>query len=117
MDALEFLRERKRMCDSYRSCMGCPFGVDECVVKAMIFEDNCERIVDAVAQWSKEHPRKTIQSVFLKQYPQAKIDVNGVVALCPMSISADHRDSEGECNYPEKMCKDCRREFWMKEVE
>ena len=26
MDALEFLMERRRMCDSYRHCEGCPFG-------------------------------------------------------------------------------------------
>ena len=24
MDALEFLRERKRMCNSYKNCEGCP---------------------------------------------------------------------------------------------
>lgn len=26
MDALEFLRERKRMCNSYKDCGGCPFA-------------------------------------------------------------------------------------------
>ena len=117
MDALEFLMERRRMCDSYRGCVGCPFGAAECVVRDMTSEDNCKRIVSAVEQWSKEHPRKTRQSVFLRQYPEAEIDAHGLVRLCPMSISAAHRDSDGECNYPEKMCRDCRREFWMQEVE
>ena len=27
------------------------------------------------------------------------------------------RDSNGECKTPEIMCMDCRREFWMQEVE
>ena len=117
MDALEFLMERKRLCGSYRGCVGCPFGAAECVVRDMTSEDNCKRIVAAVEQWSKEHPRKTMQSVFLKQYPEAEIDMDGVVGLCPMFISAAHRDSDGECNCPEKMCRDCRREFWMQEVE
>lgn len=117
MDALEFLRERKRLCGSYRGCVGCPFGAAECVVRDMTSEDNCERIVTAVEQWSKEHPRKTRQSVFLKQYPEAEIGVDGVVGLCPMSISAAHRDSDGSCKDPEKWCRDCRREFWMQEVE
>ena len=117
MDALEFLMERRRMCDSYGDCEGCPLKGAECVIRDMTSEDDCERIVTAVEQWSKEHPRKTRQSVFLEQYPEAEIDANGVVGLCPMSISAAYRDSNGECNYPEKLCRDCRREFWMQEVE
>ena len=117
MDALEFLKERKRLCDSYRGCAYCPFGADECVFRDMTSEDTYERIVTAVEQWSKDHPRKTRQSVFLEQYPEAEIDAHGLVRLCPMSISAAHRDSDGECNCPEKLCRDCRREFWMQEVE
>ena len=117
MDALEFLMERNRLCGSYRGCVGCPFGAAECVVRDMTSEYTCKRIVAIVEQWSKEHPRKTRQSVFLKQYPEAKIDANGVVQICPMSISAAHRDSDGECNCPEKLCRDCCREFWMQEVK
>ena len=117
MDALEFLMERNRLCGSYRGCVGCPFGAAECVVRDMTSENTCKRIVAAVEQWSKEHPRKTRQSVFLEQYPEAEIDANGVVRLCPMSISAAHRDSDGECNCPEILCRDCRREFWMQEVK
>ena len=117
MDALEFLVERRRMCNSYIDCEGCPLCATGCVVRDMTSEDTCKRIVTAVEQWSKEHPRKTRQSVFLEQYPEAEIDANGVVGLCPMYISAAHRDSDGDCNCPEKMCRDCRREFWMQEVE
>ena len=29
MDALEFLKERKRLCSSYKGCVGCPFGAAE----------------------------------------------------------------------------------------
>lgn len=117
MDAVEFLMERKRLCSSYKGCMGCPFGAAECVVRDMTSEYTCKRIVAIVEQWSKEHPRKTRQSVFLEQYPEARIDVNGVVGLCPTYISAAHRDSDRNCNHPERLCKDCRREFWMQEVE
>ena len=117
MDALEFLKERNRLCGSYRGCVGCPFGAAECVVRDMTSEHTCKRIVAIVEQWSKEHPRKTRQSVFLEQFPEAKIDVNGVVGLCPTYISAAHRDSDRGCNHPERLCKDCRREFWMQEVE
>lgn len=117
MDALEFLRDRRRMCDSHRHCEGCPLEEGKCVVSSVAPDEDYKRIITAVEQWSKEHPRKTRQSVFLEQYPEAEIDANGVVGLCPMSISAAHRDSDGECNCPEKLCRDCRREFWMQEVE
>ena len=117
MDALEFLMERRRMCDSYRHCEGCPLEGGKCVVSSVPPDEDYKRIIAAVDQWSKEHQRKTRQSVFLEQYPEAEIDANGVVGLCPISISAAYRDSNGECNNPEQMCRDCRREFWMKEVE
>ena len=117
MDALEFLKERKRLCGSYKSCDSCPLAEGSCVIDHVTSDKDCERIIAAVERWSKEHPRKTRQSVFLEQYPEAEIDANGVVGLCPMSISAAYRDSDGGCNCPEILCRDCRREFWMQEVE
>lgn len=117
MDALEFLRERRRMCNSYRGCVGCPLEEERCVVSDVAPDEDYKRIITAVERWSKEHPRKTRQSVFLEQYPEAEIDANGVVGLCPMSISAAYRDSDGGCDCPEILCRDCRREFWMQEVE
>ena len=120
MDALEFLKEHKRMCNeysrSYNGCCDCPL-VSHCSISSTASDDDNKKTVDVVEQWSKEHPRKTMQSVFLERYPEAEIDAHGLVRICPMSISAAHRDSNGECNNPEKMCRDCRREFWMQEVE
>ena len=117
MDALEFLVERKRLCSSYKGCVGCPFGAAECVVRDMTSEHTCKRIVAAVEQWSKEHPRKTRQSVFLKQWPEAAIDSYGVLDLCPTPISKSHRNIYGSCPHVGVNCYDCRREFWMQEVE
>ena len=39
MDALEFLMERRRMCDSYGDCEGCPLEGAECVIKDMMSEE------------------------------------------------------------------------------
>ena len=117
MDALEFLRERRRMCNSYKSRDGCPLEEGKCVVNSVAPDEDLKKMIATVEQWSKEHPRKTMQSVFLAQYPEAEIDANGVVGLCPTYISAAHGDSHRNCNHPERLCKDCRREFWMQEVE
>ena len=116
MDALEFLVERNRLCGSYRGCVGCPFGAAECVVRDMTSEHTCKRIVAAVEKWSKEHPRKTRQSVFLEQYPGAKVCTEGVLNICPALISPAHRGYDGRCSEISKGCAACCREFWMQEV-
>lgn len=122
MDAVKFIKERNRMCKSFcDGCKGCP-------ASNVCEDDLCcavgqESTLDATAQiaiveeWSAAHPRKTRQSVFLEQYPETIIDAFGALQICPMVISAAHRDSDGECKDPAKMCIDCRREFWMQEVE
>ena len=118
MDAVKFIKERDRMCHFYHhagDCYQCPAKDCECsALEGMVDDDN---IVTIVEEWSAAHPRKTRQSVFLEQYPDTSLDKFGVIQLCPMSISATHRDSNGECTTPEIMCIDCRRGFWMQEVE
>ena len=117
MDALEFLKERKRMCDSYKDCKGCPFDDSKCVIDSTLSDDDCERFAATVEQWSKAHLRKTRQSVFLAQYPEARIRDDGVLQILPCSISASHRNARGNCVNMRRECPDCRREFWTQEVE
>lgn len=119
MDALKFIEERNRMCDYYTKndgiggCANCPEFDSACNVVRYVTP---EYIAD-VEKWSREHPRKTRQSVFMEQYPETVLDEHGVLSVCPLCISAAHRDSNGSCKEPEKLCTDCRREFWMQEVE
>lgn len=118
MDAVKFLQERARMCNSFSlDCEGC--RVDE--EKPMMSEcylwmfENPERTVKIVEEWSAAHPRKTRQSVFLAQYPEWEIDSSGCLILCPKRISADCRNRYGNCT--KRLCSDCRKEFWGQEVE
>ena len=115
MDALEFLKERKRMCNSYKGCGGCPLAGTHCVLSYATDDEDYERIIATVEQWSKEHLRKTRQSVFLEQWPETEIDKYGCLRLCPELVSADYRNRHRDC--PNRLCIDCRREFWMQEVE
>lgn len=101
MDAVKFIEERNRMCGT----MSEVWGVD------------AAQIVKNTEEWSAAHPRKTRQSVFLEQYPETVLDSFGVIAFCPKDISAAYRDSSEICKNPEKMCRDCRKEYWMQEVE
>lgn len=113
MDVLNFFSEFRRMCRSSSDCAKCEYHGDKC--------DNAIELlgktVAMVEQWSREHPRKTRQSVLLEQWPEAAIDACGVLNLCPTPISKSHRNIYGACAHADVKCADCRREFWMQEVE
>ena len=118
MDAAKFIKERDRMCRFYHhagDCYQCPAKDCECsALEGMVDDDN---IVTIVEEWSAAHPRKTRQSVFLEQYPQAKLDGGGCLDVCPYVISDTYRNELGYCARNGVSCYVCRREFWMQEVE
>lgn len=123
MDTVRFIEERNRMCKSFdNGCTGCPAfntcndGLRCCAVSQESTLDAMTQIA-IVEKWSVAHPRKTRQSVFLEQYPETIVDERGVIYVCPMYISADHRDKNGECGDPDQMCIDCRIKFWAQEVK
>ena len=115
MDALKFIEERNRMCDSYTGdnalsgCAECPAFQMMCLSTRSVTAE----YIAAVEQWSKEHPRKTRQDVFLEQWPNCMMDDDGIVGMCPRNV-----DKMCVCNLSQSCrCADCRREFWMQEVE
>ena len=113
MDAIEFIRERNRMCKSFGVCCNnCPANKDSRCVDINLDEE----IVPIVEKWSKENPRKTRQSIFLEQHPETKLNVNGVLDLCP-AISAAYEYGSRHCKNPDRSCGFCRREFWLEKVE
>lgn len=116
MEALEFLKEERRMCASFDAmCVKCPLGNTGCCVIVGDTDRELENEVAAVEQWSKANPRKTRQSVFLEQWPEAEIDTYGYLMVCPKRISADCRIRYGNCS--DRVCSDCHREFWDQEIE
>lgn len=113
MDALEFLRERRRMCKSYKNCDGCPFVKRLCAIRDITSNEERKSVIAIVEQWSKEHPCKTRQSIFLEQWPNCMMGDDDVVGMCPRNV-----DKNYFCDVNRSAgCPDCRREFWMQEVE
>lgn len=121
MDAIKFINEKVRMCNSRmksHTCTGCPLAAfDGCDFDDLVDQYRVEEAVEFVEKWLRENPRKTRQSEFLKQYPDTLLDSYGVIEFCPMSISASHRTNHGDCNNAQRSCRDCRKDFWLKEVE
>ncbi len=114
MDALEFLKERNRMCKSFNRCSdGCPAWSGSCKLEiGTVLECEADKQVEIVNKWAAAHQRKTRQSVFLEQWPDAQLDCCGIVEICPSEI-----DTTIHQNCSADKCGGCRREFWMQEVE
>lgn len=101
MDAVKFIEERNRMCGTISEV----WGVD------------AAQIVKNTEEWAAAHPRKTRQSVFLEQYPEALVFDGETLSMCPVVFSSEYRNAYGGCASPYGSCAECRREFWMQEVE
>ena len=114
MDAVEYVKQRERMCDYYSDC-------DKCPAKEVIGCANITKIsqmVPIVEQWAKEHSVKTRQSEFLKMWPDAEIGDDGLPSIAPCQLYKDieEKDENGVC-CKNCGCDKCRRDFWLKEIE
>ena len=109
MDAVEFLRDFRRMCLSYDHCTGCELRSASCIP----MEEDCdhEKVIRVVEKWAKEHPAKTRLSEFKKLFPNAPKPEDGCPDLCVKFFDSTVRckDSEG--------CLDCKKKFWFTPID
>ena len=117
MDAVEFLKARSRMCND-NVCEGdCPLFY--CCNDRI--DDNMVELVSIVEQWAKEHPVKTRQSEFLKMFPNARIESDGMPSICPIVVDKRYHNKDDDALFcivrDEEKCRKCRRDFWLKEIE
>lgn len=106
MDAVKFIEEHRRM-----------YKVTGKHLPTLAEGIPAEDVVKEVEEWSAAHPRKTRKSVFLEQYPEALVLDGGTLSACPVLFSSEYRNAYGGCASPYGSCAECRREFWMQEVE
>lgn len=118
MDAIKFMKEKKRMCESYSAC------IESCPLKIPVYEngftcirycfDNPEKAVEIVEKWSAEHPVKTRQSELLKMFPDARVNSDGVIDIDPCDLN---KKLERECDRKYDNCDDCYKDYWLSEVK
>lgn len=125
MDAVEYIKEAKRICKSRSVCKSvsgkCPL-LDEnghCTATADIYAadiiEKTEKAVQIVEQWAKDNPIKTRQSEFLKRFPNADL-----TRLQPCMIEKDKRPmwcgkyADFGAN---GCCDECRYAYWNEEVD
>lgn len=108
MDAVKFLKEKGRMCNSAKSCIECPLSrsVNKHDISCVKFcKYYPEEAVAIVKKWSVEHPVKTRMTDFLEKYPDALMDPDGTPKTCCMSL--------GYCDACIMQCSKC----WNTPVE
>ena len=125
MDAVEFLKEAKRYCKwcknttqdgKKRLCDACYFEKlnDIFNLHPMAYG----KFVETVEQWVKEHPVKTRQSEFLKQWPDAEMSDEGLPAISPCQWDVRWLECKSQKDCEDRgVCDKCRRDFWLKEIE
>lgn len=120
MDAVEYIKEAKRICKSRSVCKSvsgkcplldenghCTATVDICAADII---EKAEKAVQIVEQWAKDHPVKTRQSEFLKMFPNARIE-GDVIDIIPCNIEKEMRKCCGDRN-----CNECCKDYWLTEV-
>ena len=101
-----------RLCKTYHTnCPDCPMWNEVCTFCIM---DNTQvdKANEIILKWCEEHPIKTRQDEFLKMFPNARIDVNGALSICPKCVNKDF-----SCQTSEKRCISCCKEYWLAEVD
>lgn len=71
MDAVEFFKEKARMCKNVK-CLDCQL---QGACDNFITNGAYELVVKAVERWAKENPRETRWTLLKKQYPKLKDDM------------------------------------------
>lgn len=113
MDAVEYLKTLDRMC--HCECLKCEFrkvrsGIETCPVWQRTHPEEAVAIVE---QWAAAHPIKTRMSVFLEQWPDARIHrADGLPFVSPCYLV---NKTDPECTGTS--CPKCRKAFWLEEVE
>ena len=118
MNAVKYLKEVYRMCESMEGCINCPLDgcghVFPCKGTKLSAEyKDPEKCISIVGKWSDEHPIETRQSKLIKMFPNATLDALGSLDICPMEV-----DKDIICLIKTgAKCLDCRKNYWLAEVE
>lgn len=107
MEAVEFLKLRRRFCGAH-DCGSCMF--DGCVPDAN--DASIEQYATAVIKWGEEHPVKTRKTEFLKMFPHSQEDPKTWLCVAYFDTTKACKAS----NPSDEMCEACREKFWDEEL-
>lgn len=90
-------------------CGDCPFSTE--IGSCNGTDSITQKHIDIVQEWSDFHPVKTRQSEFLKMFPDATTQ-DGTLTINPCNLDWK---THGLCC--SNNCDDCRKKYWLEEIE
>jgi hypothetical protein len=119
MDAVKFIKQINRLCEAQEDCKDCPLighacDVNTATIMSCYNIESVQKMVQIVEQWAKDHPVKTRQSEFLKQFPSA-FTSESVLQIQPCLIDKDIKLKYHTCFF--YSCDDCKRKFWLTPID
>lgn len=117
MDALQFIKEWDRMCNTIDASMGCK----ECVwgkqrswigtCQEDVYRDP-EKAISVLQTWIANNPRKTILQDVLEKYPNTQLD-NDIPRFCPHYLGYEKYKSDNPDLCIASECRKC----WNRPLE
>lgn len=113
----EYFAEKARMTKRagdgvcHIKCVDCPLGTTNNGINVLCSDLETlypEKAISAIQRWSDEHPPKTYLSEYLKHYPNALLNDDGIPkAVCPYDLGLMNKE---RCR---KSCIEC----WNQSIE
>lgn len=114
MDAVEFIKEYSRLCNTYKNCTECPFRESPCGTDCDWTLGIEEKIVEIIEQWSQKHPQKTMIQDFFEKFPNAPKSKFNHPTFCPGNCGYNNETPNYEiCKKFNEDCLKC----WSRPLE
>lgn len=103
-----YLKEKARMCESYKNCDDCPFdkfhGYHICGAPEA---ESLHEAIAIVQKWSDDQPQKTLLEDFKEKYPNYYhyYEDNIIPNICPYQLGYEEYGAYEDC--PTNNCKEC----------
>ena len=110
MDAVKFIEERKRLCGTYEICKDCPANRNPGCLFNLNYGDDADEQVSFLEEWSAAHPLINRQMKFLSYFPNADIDDDGILKVCPRAVEGKSYIKSETCG--SLPCAVCRKTYW-----
>ena len=108
-----------RMCNNFNfDCSKCPLHFSSNGMRLFCNEfilDSTDKANEIIFNWCKEHPVETRQDRFLKMFPNAWLDDNKMLDLCPKHVDKNYTHKNQQCI--DTNCDDCKKEYWLAGVD
>jgi len=117
MDRKAMIYDTLKICDTAKECAECPIRPIcniRCLYSRTNILDEINKANKIILDWIDKHQPKTRQSEFLKMFPNTKIAEDGFSQISPCALDAN-LSNKSQCSI--YYCEDCRKKYWLEEIE